>query len=410
MVNGETRPGDIAVTGVGLITAPGTGAEDFWQGMCAARPEVTEDPVLTGLPVNSSCRPEKFDPEQLLGGRLSRRLDRFTQLALAAADQALLDARLDASQWRAPRVGVVLGVGSNSIERYGEQFRLLDEGRAAHVSPRALPRSVPNMAAGEVAMRVNAQGPNFVTSSACASGATAIGVARDLLRAGTCDVVLTGGSESVRTAMTAACFAQLGVLSDGSRGPVGCRPFDRDRTGFVLGEGAAVLVLETLEHARNRRAPVRARLCGYGASTDAYHPTSPHPEGRGAEAAVLGALADAGLVPADIHHVNAHGTATRAGDLIEAAMIGRVFAAAPPVTASKAMTGHCMGASAAIEAVVTVLTLQHQTIPPVAGTTCVDPQADLNVVLDVPRAVPMRTALSTSFGFGGQNAALVFSV
>ncbi|NEB77621.1 beta-ketoacyl-[acyl-carrier-protein] synthase family protein [Streptomyces sp. SID14478] len=401
---------DVAVTGVGLITAPGSGADEFWDGLCAARPRVTEDPMLAGLPVSHSCRSSTFEPELTLGGRLSRRLDRFTQLALVAADQALADARLDAAQWQAPRVGVVLGVGSNSIEGYGDQFRHLHAGRPKHVSSLALPRSVPNMAAGEVAMRVNAQGPNFVTSSACASGATAIGVARDLLRSGTCDVVLTGGSETVRTAMTAACFAQLGVLSDGRRGPISCRPFDQDRTGFVLGDGAAVLVLETLEHARRRDARVRAKLCGYGASGDAHHPTSPHPEGRGAEAAVRSALLDAGSDPADIHHVNAHGTGTKVGDLVEASMLGRVFGTVPPLTATKAMTGHCMGASAAIEAAATVLALEHQVVPPVANTSSVDPHIDVDVVLGAPRAVPMQRALTTSFGFGGQNAALVFSV
>ncbi|MFC6066332.1 beta-ketoacyl-[acyl-carrier-protein] synthase family protein [Streptomyces ochraceiscleroticus] len=412
------RADDVAVTGLGLVTAAGSGAAEFWRTLCAGRSTARPDPALAALPHTFSCRADDFEPERELGGRLSRRLDRFTQLGLSAAQQAVLDAKLDPGSWAPERVGVVLGVGSNSLERYAPEFQRLAAGRPTKISPYALPRSVPNMAAGEVAIHLGCRGPNFVTSSACASGATAIGVARDLVRSGTCDVVLTGGTESGLAPMAVAGFGQLGVLSRGGKqtAPSGepscrpsCRPFDAARDGFVLGEGAAVLVLESGAHARARCAPVRALLRGYGASADAHHATAPHPEGRGAEQAVRGAMADAGCVPGDIHHVNAHGTATVVGDAVEAAVLRRVFGEPPPVTAAKSVTGHVLGASGAIEAAATVLSLQEQTVPPTADLVRPDPALDLDVVAGRPRPVPMDAALTSSFGFGGQNAVLVFT-
>ncbi|MER7395315.1 beta-ketoacyl-[acyl-carrier-protein] synthase family protein [Streptomyces sp. NPDC000151] len=408
------RADDVAVTGLGLVTAAGTGAGEFWRTLCAGRSTARPDPALAALRHTFSCRADGFDPERELGGRLSRRLDRFTQLGLSAAQQAVLDAKLDPGGWAPERVGVVLGVGSNSLERYAPEFGRLAAGRPTKISPYALPRSVPNMAAGEVAIHLGCRGPNFVTSSACASGATAIGVARDLVRSGTCDVVLTGGTESGLAPMAVAGFGQLGVLSRGGtdgpgRGEPSCRPFDAARDGFVLGEGAAVLVLESGAHARARCAPVRALLRGYGASADAHHATAPHPEGRGAEQAVRSALADAGCAPGDVHHVNAHGTATVVGDAVETAVLRRVFGEPPPVTATKSVTGHVLGASGAIEAAATVLALQEQTVPPTGNHLRRDPDLDLDVVAGRPRPVPMDAALTSSFGFGGQNAVLVFT-
>ncbi|WP_049568506.1 beta-ketoacyl-[acyl-carrier-protein] synthase family protein [Streptomyces sp. SBT349] len=401
------RAAEVAVTGLGLVTPAGSNAQEFWLGLCSGAPTASADPALAGLPVDHVCPARDFEAERELGGRLSRRLDSFTRLALAAADRALADAKLDPSGWRPERVGVVVGVGGNSLETYQEEFDRLGRGQPRRVSPYALPRSVPNMAAGEIAIRVGAQGPNFVTGSACASGTTAIGVARDLVRGGTCDVVLAGGSESGRVPMAVACFARMGVLSGARGGQSACRPFAEERDGFVLGEGAAVLVLESEAHARARNAPVRARLRGYGASADAHHTTAPHPEGRGAERAIRNALEDAGLGPWDIDHLNAHGTATALGDEVEAAVLRRVFGDPPPVTATKGVTGHCLGASGAIEAAATVLALGEQTVPPVGGTAACDPALGLDLVVGRPRTVPMSAALTTSFAFGGQNAALV---
>ncbi|MFF5706615.1 beta-ketoacyl-[acyl-carrier-protein] synthase family protein [Streptomyces sp. NPDC012794] len=401
----------VAVTGVGLVTPGGCDTATNWAALCAGRSLAARNPAFAGLPVDISCDVRDFDAQQELGPRLARRLDRFAQLGIAAARRAVADADLSVPNGPPERVGVVLGVGSNSLRTYVEEFTRLGEGRPEAVSPLALPRSVPNMVAGEIALDTGARGPNFTVSSACASGANALGVARGLLLGGLCDVVLAGGAESW-SRMTAVCFAQMRALSRRTEHPaLASRPFDADRDGFVLGEGAAVLVLERLTRARARGARSRALLSGYGSSADACHPTSPHPEGDGAEQAVRQALADAGCAPDDVGHVNTHGTSTRLGDAAEARMLLRVFdrGGVPPVTATKSVLGHALGAAGAVEAVVTVLSLQHQQVPPTANLTRQDPGHELDLVTGAPRRVGFDTALSTSFAFGGQNAALVFS-
>ncbi|MGI5466662.1 beta-ketoacyl-[acyl-carrier-protein] synthase family protein [Streptomyces sp. CA-132043] len=399
------------MTGIGLVTPAGTDPDSVWKNMAAARCLATPDPDLAGLPVAFSCQAEGFDPTAELGRRKARRLDRFVHLALAAARRSLADAALEPSARRAPRIGVVLGVGGNSLETYLTEFGRLCEGRPKAVSPLALPRSVPNMAAGEVAMDLGVQGPNFTISSACASGTTALGVARDLLLAGTCDIVLAGGSESARSRMTATCFHQLRALSRrGDHPDRASRPFDTERDGFVLGEGAAVLVLERREHARSRGARTRALLRGFGASADAYHPTAPHPQGHGAEQAIRTALADAGCRPHDVGHINAHGTSTPAGDAVEAELYLRLYGGTPPpVTAPKSVIGHALGAAGAIEAALTVLALERQQVPPTANLLRQDAGRELDIVSAGPRDVLMDAALTTSFGFGGQNAALILT-
>ncbi|MFF4369467.1 beta-ketoacyl-[acyl-carrier-protein] synthase family protein [Streptomyces sp. NPDC001594] len=406
-----TGRGEVAVTGLGLVTPAGQDAESIWKTMAAGRSLARKDPDLAGLPVDIACSVQDLDPVSELGIRLASRLDRFAHLGLIAARRALNDARLSLPGCRPERVGVVLGVGSNSLQTYVKEFTRLGEGRATSLSPLGLPRSVPNMVAGEIAIDTGACGPNFTVSSACASGATAIGVARDLLLASACDIVLTGGSESARSRMTAASFAQMRALSTRTEPPeLACRPFDTDRDGFVLGEGAAVLVLEHPDHARARGATVRAWLRGYGASADAHHPTSPHPQGAGAEQAIRQALTDAGCTPGDVGHVNAHGTATRAGDAAEALALLRVFnGAPPPVTASKSIIGHALGAAGAIEAALTVLALERQEVPPTANLVQQDTGREMDIVTVRPRPVNADLALSTSCGFGGQNAALVLA-
>ncbi|MDI3408898.1 beta-ketoacyl-[acyl-carrier-protein] synthase family protein [Streptomyces cavernicola] len=399
----------VAVTGIGLLTPAGCDAETNWKNLCSGRSLAAKNPQFEGLAVDISCDVPDFDPLIELGGRLTRRLDRFAHLGIAASRRAVEDADLHIEDGPAERVGVVLGVGSNSLRTYVAEFTRLGQGRPAAVSPLALPRSVPNMVAGEIALDIGARGPNFTVSSACASGSTALGVARGMLLGGLCDVVLAGGSESW-SRMSAVCFSQLGALSRRTdRPPLASRPFDRDRDGFVLGEGAAVLVLERLDVAQAREARIRGLLCGYGASADAHHPTAPHPEGAGAEQAIRQALADAGCLPRDIGHVNAHGTSTVLGDAAEAVMLRRVFAdGVPPVTATKSVIGHTMGAAGAIEAAVTVLALERQSVPPTANVDEQDPGRELDIVTGAPRSVAFSRALSTSSAFGGQNAALVF--
>ncbi|MFJ7209949.1 beta-ketoacyl-[acyl-carrier-protein] synthase family protein [Streptomyces sp. NPDC098789] len=403
---------EVAVTGLGLVIPAGTDPGSAWETMTRGRCLASPDPELSGLPVAFSCRVDGIDPVQELGLRLARRLDRFIHLALIAARQAMADACLEPTARLSHRVGVVLGVGSNSLATYLTEFNRLDAHRPHRVSPLALTRSVPSMAASEVAMDLGIHGTNFTIASACASGATALGVARDLIRAGACDVVLAGGSESARSPMTAACFHQLRALSQRCTEPhLAARPFDRERDGFVLGEGAAVLVLERRDHARRRGARLRAVLRGFGSSADAYHPTAPHPQGLGAEQAIHTALTDAGCRTQDIGHINAHATSTPLGDATEADLYLRLYRGTPPpVTAPKSIIGHALGAAGAIEAALTVLSLEHQQVLPTANLFRQDPGRELDIVRGRPRDIPMQAALTTSFGFGGQNAALVFTL
>ncbi len=407
---GPARRAPVAVTGLGLVTPAGIGRDAAWAGLCAGQSTAAADPGLDGLPVAFSCRVPDLDAAGLLGHRLSRRLDRFTTFALLAAREAVADAGLTPGRWDGARVGVVMGVGTGSMQGWQAEFDRLADHAPERVSPLALPRSVPNMAAAEIALDLGAQGPNMVVSTACASGTSALGLARDWLLSGACDLVLAGGSESARLRMTAACFAQMRALSRRADSPEqASRPFDRDRDGFVLGEGAAVLALERTQDARARAARPAALLSGFGASCDAHHFTAPHPGGDGAARAIRGALADAGLAPEDIDHVNTHGTSTPQGDAAEYNALRQVFRRPPPITAVKGTIGHAIGGAGAIEAACTVLTLGHQLIPPTANLDTLDPAMDLDVVTKAPRPQRIRAALSNSFGFGGQNAVLAFT-
>ncbi|MEV6576393.1 beta-ketoacyl-[acyl-carrier-protein] synthase family protein [Streptomyces sp. NPDC051577] len=400
---------DAAITGLGLLTPAGLGVAATWQGMCDGVPTAQRHPGLEGLPVDFCCRLPGFDPVAALGRRLTWRIDLFTEMALVATREALADAGLDPTAWDGTRVGVVIGNGSGGNVSLENEYSKLREGRVSAISPLTIPRSVPNMVAGEIAIDVQALGPNLVTATACASGATAIGVARDLLRLGTCDIVIAGGSESVCSRIASAGFSQAGALSARTHDPAGSsRPFDTDRDGFVLGEGAGILILERPEHARARGAQIHGYLSGYGATADGHHPTAPDPSGAGVKRAIAMALADARLSTADIGHVNAHGTSTQKNDLAEALVLRDVFIQPPPVTANKSIIGHGVGAAGAIEAVLTVLTLKHQLIPPTANLDHLDPRIDLDVVTKAPRAHRMHAAMSNSFAFGGQNAVLVF--
>ncbi|WP_093797658.1 beta-ketoacyl synthase [Streptomyces sp. Wb2n-11] len=401
----------VAVTGLGLVTPAGDSPQAVWETLCAGRSLAARDPALAGLSVDFSCQVSGFDAVTELGVRMSRRLDRFAHLGLAAARRAVRDAGLAPHEWAAERVGVVLGVSSNSLQTYAQEFSQLGGGRPSAVSPLALARSIPSQLAGEVAIDLGARGPNFVTTSACASSMTAIGVARDLIRAGTCDIVLTGGGESPRAPMNVACLTQMKALSrECPAGPGSAsRPFDVDRGGLVLGEGAAVLALESAAHARARGARVRAFVRGYGASADAYHPIAPHPGGRGAEQALRSALADAGCAPADVDHVSAHGTGTRRGDAVEADVLLRVFGTPPVVTAAKSVVGHAMGAAGALATAFTLLAMEHQAVPPTANLAEQEAGRELDIPTGRHRRLPVGTAVVNAFGFGGQNAVLLLT-
>ncbi|MFF7690225.1 beta-ketoacyl-[acyl-carrier-protein] synthase family protein [Streptomyces syringium] len=405
-----SRP-EVVVTGVGLLTPAGIGAGATFAGLCAGRPTARPDPELRGEPVDFSCAVPGLHAEQVLGRRLSGRTDRFTHMAILAAREAVADAGLSPRQWpAAERVGVLLGsAGSATAAMFRETQHYLS-GRRDRISPMTAVCCTPNASVTEVTIDLGARGPGFALSSACAAGNQAIALGCDLLRSGVCDIVVAGGSESARTVVNALLLGRLMALSRRRDDPAGaCRPFDAARDGLVLGEGAGVLVLERWRDAAARGVTPRAVLAGHGAVSDAYHYVAPEPEGRGAEEAMRAALADAGLSPGDIDHVNAHATGTPAGDLAEARALRRLFVDVPPVTALKSQIGHALGAAGAIESAVAVLSLTQQTIPPTANLDHQDPAIGLDVVHRDARLVPLQAVMSNSFGFGGHNSVLVFT-
>ncbi|WP_407284978.1 beta-ketoacyl-[acyl-carrier-protein] synthase family protein [Streptomyces sp. BP-8] len=400
---------DVAVTGLGLVTPAGIGVETNWTAVCAGRGTGAFDPTLDDLPVRISCRVPDFDAEARLGGRLSHRLDRATQFALVAAREAITDAGLDPGSWTRPRVGVVLGTGHGGVGTFEQEHRAFLDVGVDEVSPLLHPRQLPNMAAGVVAMDCGAHGPNLVVSTACASGATALGTARDLLLLERCDVVIAGACEAPLTPMTIAGFSRMGALSRRVCDPRhASSPFDVERDGFVAAEGAAILVLERMDHATARGARIRSRLVGYGATADGHHVTAPEPHGRGLEAAITAALRDADADPRDVNHVNAHGTSTPANDRLEASVMSRVYTGAPLVASTKGVTGHLLGAAGAAEAAYTVLAVEHAMVPPTANLRQPDPSVTVQIAA---RSTPTKVALAVthSMGFGGQNAVLVIA-
>ncbi|MFF5706618.1 beta-ketoacyl-[acyl-carrier-protein] synthase family protein [Streptomyces sp. NPDC012794] len=399
----------VAVTGMGMVTAAGHDTPTTWDRIRDGLPTASYDPRLEGLPVTFSCRAETFRPEQVLGRGYTWRTDRFIQLALAAAREAAAHAGLEKGTVDPTRLGVIIGANGGGSAS-GAALKKLNDNRPQGISPATVPSGSANMAAGEVSIDLGAQGPSFCVSTACASGASAMSLARDLLRSGTCDVVVAGGSDSICSPLATASLDKMRALSRRNHAPQeASRPFDADRDGFVLAEGAAVLVLERGEHARARRAAVHAYLAGSALGCDAHHPTAPTPDGSGSARTIRAALASAGMRAGDIDHVNTHGSSTELNDLSEARALRTVFGSPPPVTANKSVLGHAIAGAGAIEAALTVLTLQHQQIPPTANLDRLDDRIDLDVVTKAARPHRMSAALSTSFGFGGQNAALIFT-
>lgn len=407
-------PGNVpaAITGIGLITPAGVGVASNWATVCAGNPTTREVGILADAPVKfASVVSESFDADRLLGRKISRLYDRSTQLALVAAKSALHEAQITPDVTGDVRIAVVIGTAYGGVQTLEDNHaRLLDAGPDA-VNPRFLPKSMVNMVAGVLSIELKATGPSMVVSTACASGTTAIGVALTMLRSGQADIVIAGGTDASVTPLHIAGFNKLRGLSRASNYPptFASSPFDAGHDGFVLAEGAAILVLERAADATARGVRPYAHLVGYGSAADAHHVTAPHPDQRGAKDAIRKACADAGLAPHDIEHFNAHATSTPAGDAAEA----RAIAATVPdaaVTAPKGVTGHTMGAAGAIEAAYTALSLRHQTIPPIANlnTPC-DEAKDLDLVADRARHAKFGTALSSSFGFGGHIDVLAFA-
>ncbi|MEX2325014.1 MAG: beta-ketoacyl-[acyl-carrier-protein] synthase family protein [Nitriliruptoraceae bacterium] len=410
---------DIVVTGIGVISPAGRGFDASWHGVLSGQTGAAIDDFLveSGTPVTISCRVPAFDPDTEIGRGASRRLDRFTHLALIAAREAVAHAGLvDGDEFALSgvdpdRTGVVLGSGIGGAETWQEEYpRYIDKG-PGRVSPMFVPKMLSNTGAGTVAIRTGARGPNMTINTACAAGASAMHVARDLLKAGTADVMLAGGAEAGITGLAVSAFAQMGALSKNPDPARASRPFDVDRDGFVIGEGAGVLVLETRAHAIARGATPLAVLAGAGASADAYHATAPPEDGGGAILAIRRAVEDAGLAYEDINHLNAHGTSTPLNDAAESRAMRAVFGDHTDnivVTSTKGVTGHLLGAAGAVEAAFAIRALSEQKVPPTANLVTQDPDIALDVVAGAPRETSVTAVLSTSMGFGGQNSALVF--
>jgi len=399
---------EVAVTGIGLVTPGGIGVTDTWETVCAARSTARTDPVLSDLPVTMSCRVPDLPPGR---GRLWR-FDRGTRFLLTAAREALDSAGLDPADWDPARVAVVIGTAAGGIDTLEAQHhKFLTTGPAA-LSPLTMPAFLPNMTAGHLALDLGITGPSLQTSTACASGATALITACLLLNAGACDIALAGGTDAMVTPLCAAAFAKMGALSKRSHDPDhASRPFDKDRDGFVLSEGSGVLVLERRRHANARAARTLAHLAGHGTTSDAHHPTAPHPEGAGLRAATRTALDQAGAAHDDVDHINTHGTSTPLNDSVEATVIRDIYPRRPPsVTSAKGSLGHTMGAAGAIEAALTVLTIAHATAPPTANFTTPDATTNgIDIITTAPRPHPVHLALSHSLGFGGHNTVLAFT-
>lgn len=410
---------NVVVTGLGLISPAGRGLTDAWNGVLAGRTGTAVDDQLVemGTPVTLSCRVPDFDPDAELGRGASRRLDRFTHLAVIAAREALAHAELTGDDEKImaanpDRVGILLGSGIGGAETWQSEYPNYLEKGPKRTSPMFIPKMLSNTAAGAVAIRSGARGPNMTVNTACAAGASAIHLGRDLIRAGAADVIIAGGVEAGITGLSVSAFAQMGALTKNPDPATASRPFDVDRDGFVIGEGSGVIILESAEHAAARGANVLAGIAGAGASADAHHATAPPDDGGGAVLAIEAALKDAGIDPTTIGHVNAHGTSTPLNDAAEAQALRKVFGDHTDdiaVSSTKGVTGHLLGAAGAVEAIFSVQAIREGKIPPTAGLATQDPEINLDVVTNEARSMAVDAVLSTSMGFGGQNAALVFT-
>jgi 3-oxoacyl-[acyl-carrier-protein] synthase II len=405
----------VVITGLGCVTALAESADEFFSALCEGKSGVsTIESFDTGAyPVTFGGEIKNFDAAKYIDQRESKRMDRFTQFAVAAAKQAVDDSGLEFSKEDVSRAGAVVGTGIGGIKEIEEQHvRILEKG-PRKVSPFCVPRLMANAASGTIAILYGLRGPNFCVSSACASGNHAIGEAFSNIVGGRSDIMITGGAEAALTPIGLASFCAARSLSTRNDNPrAASRPFDRDRDGFVLSEGAGIVVLEEESHARKRGANIYAELCGYSATDDGFHITAPLPDGDGAAAAMKLALADAGIAPEKTDYINAHGTGTELNDVAESAAIKSVFgkhAYKILVSSTKSSIGHLLGASGAVELIVCVKAINESAVPPTINLENQDPQCDLKMdfVPLVARRAKVNFALSNSFGFGGHNACLV---
>ncbi|MBI3292286.1 MAG: beta-ketoacyl-ACP synthase II [Elusimicrobia bacterium] len=404
----------IVITGVGVLSPIGIGKEAFWEALIHGKSGVRRITLFdpTPYPCHIDAEVQGFEPERYIDKKTIRRMDRFCQFALAAARMALEDAHLDLRQEASDRCGVIIGSGIGGLATIEEEHQVLLSRGARRVSPFLIPKLITNIAPGEIAIQWGMTGPNYALSSACASSNSAIGDALRLLRYGDADVILAGGTEAAITPLGFAGFCSARALSTNwnAQPEKASRPFDRERDGFVMGEGAGIVILETLNHARNRDAKIYAELTGYGATDDAYHITAPAPDTKAATRAMQLALLDAKTSPTEVDYINAHGTSTPLNDKLETAAIKHVFgahAARLAISSTKSMTGHLLGAAGAVELIATLLCMERGQIHPTINYDSPDPECDLDYVPNTARPGQIHCALSNAFGFGGHNAVLV---
>ncbi|HLJ61677.1 MAG TPA: beta-ketoacyl-ACP synthase II [bacterium] len=403
----------VAVTGVGVVSPIGTGKDAFWNALMEGRSGVRRIVSFDPTPFDCQIAAEvaDFDPSAYLDRKEVRRNDRFVHLAIAATRLALDDAGFAIGPQNRDRVGVVIGSGIGGAHTWEEQHDILRDRGPGRVSPFFAPMMIINMASGAVSIQVGARGPNFSIVSACATGGHAVGEALRIIQRGGADAMICGGAEAAITPLSLAGFCSMKALSLRNDAPAqACRPFDAGRDGFVMGEGAGVVLLEAWEHAERRGARIYAELAGYGMSADAYHITQPDPEGDGAGRAIEMALDDARVEPAEIGYINAHGTSTVYNDKFETLAIKRVFGDAAkriPVSSTKSMTAHLLGAAGGVELIACALAIEREKLPPTINYEVPDPDCDLDYIPNVARAARVDIAMSNAFGFGGHNAILI---
>ncbi|HJR67514.1 MAG TPA: beta-ketoacyl-ACP synthase II [Gemmatimonadaceae bacterium] len=403
----------VVVTGFGCLTPVGNDVATTWRSILAGKSgagPITKFDATT-FPVRFAAEVKGFDPVEFMDRKEAKRADAYTQYAVAAAVQAMQDAGFaEGNGYDPERTGVIIGSGIGGLRSFEEQHDVYKARGPSKISPFFIPMFIADIAAGIVSMRFNAKGPNYATVSACATSAHAIGDAFRTIQYGDADIILSGGAEATVTPMAIGGFANMKALSERNDSPeTASRPFDATRDGFVMGEGSGVVVLEELEHAKKRGARIYAEIVGYGATGDAYHLTAPAPDGEGAQRAMRRAMQDAGLGPADVQYINAHGTSTPANDLNETKAIKAVFgdhAKAVNVSSTKSATGHMLGAAGAVEFIFSALAVREGRVPPTINYETPDPDCDLNYTPNQTASRDMRAALSNSFGFGGHNVTL----
>ncbi len=406
----------VVITGIGALTPLGNNLNDYWQGLING---VSGANMITQFDASKfktrfACEIKNFEPTDFLERKEARKIDRYCQLALVVSDQAVQHAGITADNVKPERAGVIFASGIGGLITFQEEVINFAKGDGTpRFNPFFIPKMISDIAAGQISMRHGFRGPNFAVTSACASSTNAIGVAVDLIRAGKADIILAGGSEAVISEAGVGGFNAMKALSENNDNfATASRPYDANRDGFVMGEGAGALILEELEHAKARGANIICEVSGSGASADAYHITAPHPDGMGARNVMLAALEDAGMQPTDIDYINTHGTSTPLGDGAEAKAITNVFgehAYTLNISSSKSMTGHCLGAAGVIEAIACVQAVVHDICPPTINHFTDDPELDpkLNFTFNIAQKRTVNAALSNTFGFGGHNACVI---